>query len=73
MDSFQRTTELDLFTTFAFGFHHFISVEQDFLNHLGENLGLQPSDDAGSLLPLAAISVKTNCTRRSCGAKCGYL
>lgn len=49
MDSFRRITDLDFFTASAFVFHRFISVEQDFLSHLGGSLGLHPSDDVGSL------------------------
>lgn len=46
-DGFQRITDLDLFITSAFVFHHFISAEQDLLGHLGGNLGLHPNDDTG--------------------------
>jgi len=55
-DNFQIITDLDLFTTSASVFHHFICEEQDFLSHFGGNLALHPSDNAGSpchLLPSA--------------------
>lgn len=68
MDIFQRTTDLDLFTASAFVFHHCISTQQDFLSHCDGNLGLTLMMMLGLSRSLAAISIKTNWTRRSHGA-----